>query len=246
MTYSSAVRRANPHQQWPVTVAAVCRPAARVARVTLAADHLRTMTRAGADEYFGLVLPGPDSADPLSGQVVRWYTYRAHRPDAGEVDVDMVLHGDEGPGSAWAARTQPGDRLAIKAGRSIYTPPAGEPQVLLADETSAPALAAIGDWLRAGDYPTDRITAYLEAPDRDCLVEEAWPFPVTVLGREGHPGEAVLRKLRELPLTGAESAWACGESRLATQARRYLLGPANLDRRKVAFSGYWKVGQAKT
>ncbi|QKT13962.1 siderophore-interacting protein [Rhodococcus sp. W8901] len=42
----------------------------------------------------------PDDIRPW----MRAYTIRAHRPDVQEIDIDFVLHGDEGPASAWAGQ----------------------------------------------------------------------------------------------------------------------------------------------
>ncbi|MGL4177945.1 MAG: SIP domain-containing protein [Dermatophilaceae bacterium] len=39
-------------------------------------------------------------------------------------------------------------------------------------------------------------------------------------------------------------AWACGESGLAAGARRALVRHG-LDRRRVYFCGFWKVGQPR-
>ena len=54
---------------------------------------------------------------------MRWYTVRALRPEAAEIDVDIVVHGDSGPGSAWALRAAPGDRVGFRASGSSLPGP---------------------------------------------------------------------------------------------------------------------------
>ncbi|WP_273198930.1 siderophore-interacting protein, partial [Pseudomonas sp.] len=51
---------------------------------------------------------------------MRTYTVRDLRPDAHELDIDFVLHGETGPASRWAVHSQPGDRLQIVAPQAAY------------------------------------------------------------------------------------------------------------------------------
>ena len=57
----------------------------------------------------------------------------------------MIVHGDSGPGSAWALRAAPGDLVGFRAaGSALPTDqPPGARQLLVADETAMPALYAI-------------------------------------------------------------------------------------------------------
>jgi NADPH-dependent ferric siderophore reductase len=55
---------------------------------------------------------------------MRTYTIRALRREACEVDVDFVLHGVNGPASAWATTARMGDRLQMVAPNLAY---AGDP-----------------------------------------------------------------------------------------------------------------------
>lgn len=45
-------------------------------------------------------------------------------------------------------------------------------------------------------------------------------------------------------LDGGLYAWLAGESGVITGLRRFLVGEAGLDRRRVAFMGYWRAGRA--
>ena len=48
------------------------------------------------------------------------------------------------------------------------------------------------------------------------------------------------------PGSGAVYAWLAGEAGVVTGLRRHLLREAGLDRRSVAFMGYWREGRAAT
>ncbi|ERY68081.1 siderophore-interacting protein [Pseudomonas aeruginosa] len=80
---------------------------------------------------------------------MRTYTIRALRREAGEVDIDFVLHGETGPASRWAAHARPGERLVMSAPDGEYSgdpggyewrPPKDIRHILLiGDETALPA-----------------------------------------------------------------------------------------------------------
>src|SRR5690606_24134752 len=85
---------------------------------------------------------------PVEDQPVgAYYTLRRWRPEVAELDVRAVVHpaGEPvGPASAWVARAQPGDRVALWGPRTAYDPPAGTDHlVLVADDTGLPAVAGI-------------------------------------------------------------------------------------------------------
>lgn len=219
----------------------VQRPADRLARLTFTAPHLATLERHGADESFALVLPGPT-------RVIRWYTIRAHRPSQAQIDVDIVLHGAGGPGSGWAQEARVGDRVGMRRGTAVYTPPpVGQSHLIVADETAAPAVGAIGDWLRRRGTLTPHVRALIEAPGRGHLAPLDSPFDVTVLCRgSAAPGDVITHVVRELTLDADMTAWVCGESAMASAVRRHLIATVGAPRRRVAFCGYWKLGQART
>ena len=97
---------------------------------------------AGPDTFLFLLLPPPGRTELGIDQTFTWeaharmavedqpvggyYTVRRWRPEVAELDVWMVLHGDGGHrSSAWAARAQPGDRVALWGPRTAYHPPEG-------------------------------------------------------------------------------------------------------------------------
>jgi NADPH-dependent ferric siderophore reductase len=219
-----------------MTVTAVADLHPRLRRLTFAAEELGPFALEGPDECFGWLLP-------TGGQPhLRWYTIRAHRPQRCEIDVDVVLHGDEGPASRFAANARAGDSAGFRSSGAAYAPPGGSrTQLLLADETSLPALAAILESLPAG---TSGVRAVLEVPDA------SWPERLrSTVGSEvevdwrprgdGPPGTRLLDAVAGEP-RALDYAWVCAEAGGVRAVRRQLIAGWGLDRRRITFSGYWR------
>lgn len=150
--------------------------------------------------------------DAQSNPPMRTYTIRALRREAREVDVDFVLHGVNGPASAWATRACIGDRLQIVApnlafdgdpgGYEWQPPKALRTLLLVGDETALPAIAGILEQMVV-DYPDVPVQAFIEVPcEEDCVelscsaaTELNW-LPRDVL--DGEHGEAMIHAVREL------------------------------------------------
>jgi len=251
-------------EQFPMTVTAVRSIAEPVRRITFHAPEFGQFTASGPDEYFALIFPARPgrqlvlpNADKVNVRTavaripepqrpeMRWYTVRALRPDAGEIDVDIVVHGDGGPGSAWALRAAPGDRVGFRAAGSCYRPTAAPNahRLFVADETAMPALYSV---LESLGTDASGVTALLELPGACYDTPLAADVrPEVVVRGSAAPGSAALARLAELELPRIGYAWACGESALATGVRRQLVRRDLADRRSIMFSGYWKLGQAR-
>lgn len=248
-------------EQFLMTVSAVQILSDDVRRLTFTAPEFGQFALTGPDEYFTLIFPRPGQpmTMPDSDRVnvrnavarlpedtrpyLRWYTIRAIRAEAAEIDVDVVVHGDAGPGSAWALRAEVGQQVGFRAGGSAYrTQPPGGHQLLIADETAMPALYSILESL-----PSDaEVTAILELPATSFDTPLATAVsPQIVLRGSAAPGSAALEALRDSAIDGLDYVWACGESGLASGARRYLIKEHDVERRSIMFSGYWKLGKAR-
>jgi NADPH-dependent ferric siderophore reductase len=199
---------------------------------------------------------------------MRCYTIRAFRPAALEVDIDFALHGDSGPASRWAGAARPGDPVVMVGatrGHPVtdvaWHPPADASRLLLAaDETALPAAASI---LESLDRPA---TAFLEVPFPDDRLPIGGPARITWLVRSaGERLEPVVRAHLDevaphaapVAVDAAEDdiwdvpehpagrfyAWLAGESGTVVALRRHLVSERGVDRRSVAFMGYWKRGR---
>lgn len=254
--------------QFEVSVTRVVELNSVMRRVTLAAPELGDYSLLGPDEYFGLLMPGADGRlhlpDPERSNVraavsempedeqpgLRWYTIRSLRRREGEIDVDIVTHGDSGPGSAWATSVQVGDTAGFRSGGALYSSFDEPRQLIVADETAVPALLAILEERSRRGLPGlgEGIDAHVEVPSSTVLDGMEVPAAVTVHERGSDaPGTAVLAALVDSPASTADVdyAWLCGESGLATSLRRHLVQQVGMDKRKITFSGYWKLGAAR-
>ncbi|WJD61108.1 siderophore-interacting protein [Pseudomonas kurunegalensis] len=165
-------------------------------RLVFTGPDVVEMITLAPDQRVKLLFPAPDGSPPSLNNDLHWkaahsalplaqrppmrtYTIRALRREALEVDIDFVLHGVNGPASAWASHAQVGDRLQIVAPNLAYEgdpggyewkPPQGVRNVLLVgDETALPAIAGILEQL-ADTQPELAVQAFIEVPlEADCL-----------------------------------------------------------------------------
>lgn len=265
-TRVSAIRRLSPH----------------FLRVTVTAPELSHFGSGGWDQRFKVLLPAPDGAMPDLGlfqdpappvkdwfqswrvlpdaqrSPMRTYTVRAVRHQQCEVDIDFVLHGTEGPASAWADQVAIGDLLHLIGGdlRSPeYAPggvewkPAGATSVLLAgDETAAPAICAILESLGAEFSGA----AFIEVPDAQDALEVHTEAAIDLhwLPRRGTTAPAVDQDPPHgALLIPAVRDWVqarlrhgCGDSSRRTSVAP---GPADLTEPEGEYL-LWEVGEGTT
>lgn len=191
-------------------------------RVTVAGDAFQHFADGGYDQRVKLILPAPDGVfrfpegptwyeqwgnQPEELQnPLRTYTVRAVRADQGEVDIDMVLHGDGGPASAWAQQVKIGDPVMIFGpnarsgaefgGVEFVTPDPGTAVLLAGDETAQPAIATILEQLPAAT----RGKAILEMPHPDDIIDLIKPEGVQIewlIRGDRAIGEPMLESFRD-------------------------------------------------
>lgn len=177
-------------------------------RLTFGADEVEYLKAYAPDQWVKLIFPKiagkgvsiPDGITPydyyrsLPEEIrpdIRNYTIRFLRPEVNEVDIDFVLHGAEGPASAWAIEAELGATIYIMAqcefpdhkaedmpeiGSFVWSPPPAVQQILLlADETALPAAIGILEQLSAWEKPP-MVNAFFEVPFiDDCLPTPKWP-----------------------------------------------------------------------
>jgi NADPH-dependent ferric siderophore reductase len=228
-------------------------------QVTFGGGDLATFESAGPDSFLYLLLPPPGRTELGIDQDFTWeahatmapedqprgayYTLRQWRPEAEELDIWMVLHGDEGYASAWARSARPGDKAALWGPRTAYTPPEGTEHLLLvADETGLPAVAGIIESMPVGWTAT--VVAESDAAHRQPLPTRDW---VDVHWCDRTPGSfgtstRLVDAVKELPeLPENTYVWGGGESRAITAVRRHVRDERGFDREKVSLVAYWRA-----
>ncbi len=297
----------HPYRTYRTTVAHRTQLSPNFLRVTLTGPDLVHFGTAGLDQRIKLVLPLPDGSFTDVGQFdetvgmmewyrrwrelpdesrnpIRTYTIRAVRPEVREIDVDFVLHGTEGPASAWASAAAPGaplvvigpDARADETGGLEWNPGDAGSVLIAGDETAVPAICAIVESLPAHvtgsvyiEVPTEADALPLAAPEgvairwlargsaahglRLSAAVHAWgetraaeDEPAVTTGTDlADPSEDEV--LWEVPdaAVGSCYAWLAGEASTITALRRHLVRDLGIDRRSVAFMGYWRRGRAE-
>lgn len=257
---NTTVSRRSRRQQtklWRVPVLRVQQVTPRMVRVTVGGDDLADFTSAGTDQnvmlYFypdDVELPEPLTLEAARGMwsrhrpLTRTYTISRHDPAANEVDFDFVLHSDAGPGSDFAKRARPGDRVIFVGPSPAYRPdPDADWHLLAGDETALPAIAAILRVLPAGKPAF----VFLEVED----AEEEQPLPteadarITWLHRAGaQDGSPLVATVAgtELP-AGRVDAWLAGERAAVQALRKHLLDERGYPRSRVRPTIYWRSGE---
>ncbi|WP_329458682.1 siderophore-interacting protein [Streptomyces sp. NBC_01497] len=175
----------------------------------------------------------------------RTYTVRAFDPDALEMTLDFVVHGDEGLAGPWAARAVPGETVRFLGPGGLYAPdPDADWHLLAGDESALPAIAAALERVPS-DVP---VHAFVEVADPAEEQKIACPagVEVTWLHRGGRPvGEALVAAVRELDFpAGDVHAFVHGEAGVVKELRRHLRQERQVPRERLSVSGYWRHGHS--
>ncbi|WP_117191544.1 siderophore-interacting protein [Rhizobium terrae] len=190
----------TPYRIFDVTLGRRTILSPNMARLTFVGPQVRQMATLAPDQRIKIFFPSPNGLPPAIPHRADWYdlykstpvkdrapmrtyTIRYLRADECEVDIDFVLHGDNGPASRWAGAANPGDPVQISApnrahhgGNQGYEwkPPAGVRNVLLiADLTAVPAAIGVLEEL-AGLSAPPVTQAFFEIPEPD----DRLPVPV--------------------------------------------------------------------
>lgn len=240
-------------------VRAVHRVVPNIVRVTLSGPDLTGFVSAGPSDHLKVFFPdpsngiltlpevGPDGMRRGTEGVVisRDYTPRAFRPAAhgGELDLDIVTHGVEGPASAWAELANVDDDLAIAGPRGSRLVPEGiERLIVVADETALPATSRWLDLLPAAVPVTalfhvvdESVESYFDAAVA-ARMDAEW-----ITHADGHLQlEESLRSLGRID--AGTFVFLAGEADILVPLRRYLRHKLFLPAEQVSASGYWRRG----
>lgn len=230
-------------------------------RLTLAGENLARFARDGL--HVRLLLASRPGVVPVwpvmaadgrqawpAGErpVARVYTIRRIDVEAGEIDIDFVLHGgDDMPGARFASEARPGAIVGMTGPGGGNLKPAAR-YIFAGDETALPAISRMLEELP----PHARATAFVEiagASEEQDLplrpgIELHW------LSREGRPaGSTTLLAdaLRQLPDPQWEDdpyVWAGCEHAAARAIRSFLRKERQLSRDRHLVAAYWRKGRS--
>ncbi|MCW2916922.1 MAG: iron transport/utilization related protein [Actinomycetia bacterium] len=209
------------------------------------------------DHYVKLLFPHPEVAypEPFDLEAVRrdlpreqWplsrsYTVRAWDPEALELTIDFVHHGDKGVAGPWAAAARPGDEVLFSGPGGAYAPRADADWHLLAgDESALPAIAASLERLPAG--APARVLIEVAGQAEEQPLDTPGDAEIVWLHRNGgQVGEALVEAIRTLEFpAGTVSAFVHGEAGFVKELRRHLRIGRGLPLEQLSISGYWRLG----
>jgi NADPH-dependent ferric siderophore reductase len=204
-----------------------------------------------ADPGLGLTPPYDlaalrESLPPGQQPVSRTYTLRRADAQRQRVEIDFVVHGDEGIAAPWAAHAERGDLLAMSGAGGAYQPdPGSDWHVLAGDESALPAICSALDAL-ADDA---RGVAYLETCDPGEYLDARVPsgMEITWLHRPqpGSQPRLLAEALLAGPwLAGRADVFAHGE-RESMKAVRAAVKARLRDGDQLSLSGYWASGRTE-
>lgn len=185
---------------------------------------------------------------PADLPVTRTYTVRRVDQAAGTMDIDFVVHGDEGIAGPWAAAAQPGDRVVLAGPGGAYRPdPTADWHLFAGDESAIPAIAAALEAL-----PADaKGLAFLEIGGRDDLVDLDHPAGVQLIwvgraARDESTAALLATAISGHPWPdGRVQVFAHGERESMKALREVFLTQRGLDRSQLSLSGYWAYGRTE-
>lgn len=260
------------HSLFPVTLVKNEKLKPRLQRLTFTSPVFADYEIDGPDEYFGLLMPPkhePFESFSLNGLNIRaavaslpesqrpelrWYTIRRLNRASQTIDVDVVTHGDNGPGSRWIQRAKPGDTAGVFTCPALWVPPTHS-QLLVADSSAVPALRHILEYQRERSPEAlgqvDVCVVISNSDEVEDGFAEMWQPHVRSLAivrtRFGDEASEVMRVLRrhyiarEVP----QSVWVSGEGDLTKAVRRMAINDWGVPSEDIVWVPFWFRGRAR-
>jgi NADPH-dependent ferric siderophore reductase len=226
-------------------------------RITLSGDALAGFPAHSDGSHIKLMLPRAGQIDPVlptlgpdgpiwppadQRPIVRTYSVSQYHAEAGELDVDFVLHGDNGPASSWAIHAEIGAGVGVAGPGGPDRFQANADWFLLIGDLSA--YAAIAAVCRA--LPDDaRGHILLEISDETEQCPLPCPPGMTLawLSRNGTragTSQLLLNAVSKLAWPSTPSVTLAGESTQIVAIRDWLMNEKGLPRNSFYAVPYWK------
>ncbi len=217
-------------------------------RVTVGGESLADFPKGYEGGYIKLLFPTPDfrpaECDTSDKPIMRTYTIRHHRAEKNELDIDFVVHGDDGIASRWCQQAKPGDEITI-AGPGDLKPanPSADWFLFVADMAAMPA-ALVQLSSLPGTAVGTAIFEILCAEDKPNVEAPAGINIEWIIQPEADQSSSTLiTKIRDLDFPeGEPGIFIAGEWKLATALRDHLRKDRQIDRKTPYISSYWKQG----
>lgn len=222
-------------------------------RVTFSGPELDDFPAGREGANCKIMLPSSDqSREDFAAQLAgagpkpttRTYTVRHFRRTPAELDIDFVVHGDQGPASRWARRAGPGDFCGFAGPGTVKVEQFEADWYLLAADMSALPVAAATLEAMPADAKGVAVFEIVSEADRQQIAAPAGIDMHWLVQPDPHVAspaqEKFIRGLDWPP--GRVQTCIAGESGVIRSLRAFLRQEKALPRSDTYISGYWKIG----
>lgn len=221
-------------------------------RITLQSDSIKSFAQSAVGGHIKLIIPVEGHNFQQFEQFIksfgvrkrmRTYTVRHLRQDVGEIDIDFVAHGDNGPASAWALSAKTDDFIGLSFPGSPKMKHAASGKYLVAVDMTAFPAAAAGIEALPQDARGDIYTAILsEADIQPIKAPDGINIHWIVNPDADQGGCELISAIRGRTLRGDESVFVAGEYETVGNLRSYFRNEKVYPKGQLYISSYWKHG----
>jgi NADPH-dependent ferric siderophore reductase len=220
-------------------------------RVRLTGEDLIGFDSPGSDDHMRLFFADADAADleAVRASPSREYTPFAWDAEAGWLDVEFAVHGDEGVAAPWAATAPIGAPVAVGGPRgSMVLEGRPDAWFLAGDETAVPAIRRFVGLM--GDDAVGRVLIETTDAAHELAITAPAGVEVTQVHRgDAFPGAALAAALGALEAAdrpdGSIFGFIAAEQAIVKPARALLVDRWGLSTDEFVAKGYWKSGEAE-
>ncbi|WP_162558735.1 siderophore-interacting protein [Robertkochia solimangrovi] len=225
-------------------------------RIVLEGNDLVKFREARAGDNNKLLIPPapevefelPDSPrEKGEGFVIRTYTLRKLDFEKGEMLVDFVMHGDNGPASLWASRAQPGHKIGVYM--KVKTKPLfqkADSYLLIGDHTALPVISVILEDLPATATGRAVLEVHSEE-DKLHLKKPAGMEIKWVINSNPEDGSVLAESVKAYNIHNGIHwfVMAAAEYRTIKVIQEFLKNSSAIERKQWYAYSYWKSGVAE-
>lgn len=185
---------------------------------------------------------------PERRPAVRTYSVRRFDYAENSMDIDSVLHGDEGVASRWAEKAIEGDEVGLWRPHARLLDREPERYVLAGDHTALPAIAFILDYLPAQSRG-DVIIMAPEQADQQCLrlpegMSLRWLHGASTSLASGDMLSQAVRAIDRRRI-GRSFIWVGAEAAISRDIRSFIRKECGLRANRTYILNYWKRGMVR-
>ena len=224
-----------PRTSYPARVRGVEQVVPRVVRVTFEGLHDLPAPAPGGHLRIAFVEVEPEGEE--ARYLRRTFTPRRFDAEAGELDVEFVLHG---PGLAtdWVRSAQTGDPVVVSGAGGRYRPQAVDGRFVIAvDDTGVPAAGTVVEALPADT----ELTVLCEVTDADDERPISPEREVDVTWLHRSDGADLEAAVGALPADLVAGWFVATEARTVRRLHRHLLEDRGAAPDTIEARGYWRA-----